>query len=84
MAKCLVCGANCRCKRAAPGLCCGCHSHKVRSFKLTVRTPGECEEAGVKPADYLASFDAHLAQIRKVQDAMQALLFPEGVKTAND
>jgi hypothetical protein len=33
---CLICGAKCKCKRATPGLCCGCHRHKVRSLKVFV------------------------------------------------
>lgn len=32
--KCLICGAMCKCKNARDNLCCPCHRHKVRGFKI--------------------------------------------------
>ncbi|MBO0799787.1 MAG: hypothetical protein J2P31_13280 [Blastocatellia bacterium] len=31
---CIICGAKCTCKKASNDLCCSCHRHKVRGFKV--------------------------------------------------
>jgi hypothetical protein len=34
---CPICGATCRCRNVGPGgICCSCHTHKVRSILETI------------------------------------------------
>jgi len=38
--KCSICGATCRCKNAAGGICCSCHPHKARSVSALTQLRG--------------------------------------------
>jgi len=48
--RCSICGANCRCKNAAGGICCSCHPHKRRAISALVAMPVDGKEHDV-PAD---------------------------------
>lgn len=55
---CIICGAKCKCKKAANHMCCGCHRHKVRSFKVFTYN----ENMPMPREVFFASMEKHQAE----------------------
>lgn len=70
---CPICGADCRCRNAGPGgICCTCHTHKVRSILATL--PLE------KSQEIRVALERHLRAIENARIS----LFPENGQGGHD
>lgn len=63
--KCIICGAICKCKKARDGLCCSCHRHKVRQFKVFTYS----QDMPMSREAFFASMEKH--QIEAEQRALE-------------